>query len=76
MILMFRAVHLTQNNNLLLEPVNHKDPIAKKTELMLKGKRAAEIFDTIANVDNPLYLAKPLLPELQGEILETGGRKK
>ena len=74
MVLRFRVVHLTGNCNLLLEPVGHKEPIGRKTKLMLKGNKAAEIFDTIANVETPLYLAKPLLPEYKKEeMLQTGG---
>ena len=73
MILRFRVVHLTANGNALLEPVQHKEPIAKKIQLTLNGKRAAEIFDTIANVENPLYLAKPLATVESGMILQTGG---
>ena len=72
----FKAIHLTANGNVLLEPVGHKQPIAKKTILVLNGKKAVEIFDTIASVDNPLYLAKPFADiEITGKILETGGKK-
>ena len=77
MILRFRALHLTANGNLLLEPVNHKEPVSRKTQLMLKGKKAAAIFDTIANVESPLYLAKPtaLNQDINGQILQTGGKQ-
>ncbi len=79
MNLKFRVVHLTANGNLLLEPVHHKEPIDRKTELLLDGKKAAEIFDTISSVDKPLYLAKPLSSQTMtgpNTVLETGGRPK
>ncbi len=71
MKLRFKALHLTANGNVLLEPINHKEPIAKRTILTLNGKRAAQVFDTIASVEKPLYLAKPLGAEkLNEKILE------
>ncbi|MFH0713154.1 MAG: hypothetical protein V1722_01340 [Candidatus Micrarchaeota archaeon] len=74
--LQFRVLRVTANGNLLLEPVKHKEPIAKKTKLLLNGKKAAEIFDTIAEVNSPLYLAKLLVSQnLTGEILEGVNKK-
>ncbi len=58
MFLKFKVIHLTANGNTLLEPLNHVEPIASRTKLICNGKKVGEIFDTIANVDNPLYLAK------------------
>ena len=69
MILRFKVLHLTANGNLLLEPVQHKEPIAKKTQLKINGKRVAEIFDTISSIEAPLYLAKPLAQVESGVIL-------
>ncbi len=74
-ILRFKALHLTANGNVLLEPVQHKEPIAKKMQLKINGERAAEIFDTIANIDKPLYLAKPLV-EIQSGVILQGELKK
>ena len=71
--LRFKVLHLTSNGNVLLEPVNHKEPIAKKAQLTFNGKKAGEIFDTIANVESPLYLAKPSAGLESGMILQTGG---
>ena len=61
MNLRFRALHLTANGNFVLEPLNHKEAIGRKTSLTLNGRKAAEIFDTIASVESPLYLAKPII---------------
>ncbi|MBI4406740.1 hypothetical protein HY571_02395 [Candidatus Micrarchaeota archaeon] len=69
MHLKFKTVHVTKNNNLLLEPVAHNEPITRKT-LFLRGKKAAQVFDTIAAINNPLYLAKPLQETKAGEILQ------
>ncbi len=69
MHLKFKTLHLTANNNLLLEPMAHKKPISRKT-LFLRGEKAAQIFDTIASIENPLYLAKPLRGIKAGDVLE------
>lgn len=73
--LSFRVLHRTENGNILLKPLNHKEPIGKRTALYLEGKKAAEIFDTIAQVEEPFYLAKPASTELErkeeGKILIT-----
>lgn len=68
-LLRFKVLHLTANGNALLEPLQHKEPIARKTKLTLNSKKVGEIFDTIANVDAPLYLAKTTQVE-NGNILE------
>ncbi len=75
MILKFKVMHLSANGNVLLEPIQHKEPIARKTQLTLNGKRVAEIFDTIASIDSPLYLAKPLV-EMQSGVILQGELKK
>ncbi len=73
MNLKFKTLHATANGNILLEPIDHKEPIGQKMRLTLNGKKTAEIFDTIANVENPLYLAKLLTNEdLTGKILIGG----
>lgn len=69
MHLKFEVLHLTANNNLLLAPVGHKQPISRK-KLFLERQKTAEIFDTIAKIDAPLYLAKPLKSVKAGEVLE------
>lgn len=69
MNLRFRALHLTANGNMLLEPLQHKEAIGRKTTLTLQGRKAAEIFDTIANVEEPLYFAKPLMKIENNSIL-------
>lgn len=71
-ILRFKVLHLTANGNLLLEPIQHKEPIAKKVQLKINGKRVAEVFDTIASIEAPLYLAKPLAELRSGMILQGG----
>jgi len=71
--LSFRVLHRTENGNLLLKPVNHKEPIGKRTALYSVGKKTAkmaEIFDTIAQVEEPFYLAKPSSTELERKVEE------
>lgn len=67
-ILKFKALHLTANGNVLLEPLEHKQPIPRRTKVK-EGKAIAEIFDTIASVEKPLYLAKPVSKIENGSIL-------
>ena len=68
-------VHLGESGNLLLElvkePESH-DAVEREKRLGIdklalfavdgkeKGKKVAEVFNTIASVSKPLYLAKPL----------------
>jgi len=54
----FEVVRLTANGNLLLSSPS-KEGVAAKMMLYSQGKAVAEVFDTIASVDNPFYLAKP-----------------
>ena len=64
----FKVLTKTANGNLVLESEGNK-PF---THLMLKKekKNAAQIFDTIASVEKPLYLAKPLIETKEGDVMK------
>lgn len=69
----FKAVRVTDAGNLLLEPVGHKSEVRGRLALFLRGRKVAVVFDTIASVDAPLYLAKPLEDGLLGKKIESKG---
>jgi len=64
----FEVVRLTANGNLLLCSAS-KEGVAAKMMLYRGGKAVAEVFDTIASVDDPFYLAKPLAAALAAELV-------
>lgn len=66
----FKVLHATPSENWLLEPIDHKTAIGKKTPLIVDGKRNGFIFDTIARVESPFYLAKLQGKHLEGKIAE------
>lgn len=70
---------LTAKENLVLEPelgLKHESgaelPPMEGKPLFLEGKRQVVVFDTIASVKSPLYLAKPSDPSHASELV---GRK-
>ncbi|PIT85692.1 hypothetical protein COU36_01820 [Candidatus Micrarchaeota archaeon CG10_big_fil_rev_8_21_14_0_10_59_7] len=66
----FRVLKQTAKGNLVLE--GDGAPVERRTTLYSGGKEAAVIFDTIASVDKPLYLAqKKSEGELIGKTLST-----
>ncbi|MFA4945951.1 MAG: hypothetical protein WC607_00200 [Candidatus Micrarchaeia archaeon] len=69
----FKAVRVTDAGNLVLEPVKHKNEVRGKLALFVRGRKVAVVFDTIASVESPLYLAKPLEDGLLGKKLESKG---
>jgi hypothetical protein len=69
----FKAVRVTDAGNLVLEPVKHKKEVRGKLPLFVRGRKVAVVFDTIASVESPLYLAKPLEDGLLGKKLESKG---
>lgn len=64
----------TDAGNLVLESSEAKATDRKL--LFQKGRKAAEIFDTIASVNKPFYLAKPLEKGLRGVLSDNskGGK--
>ena len=66
----FKVIHITPGENWLLEPIGHATAIGKKTPLVVEGKRNGFIFDTIARVEKPFYLAKLQGKHLEGKIAE------
>ncbi|VVB66949.1 Uncharacterised protein [Candidatus Norongarragalina meridionalis] len=67
----FRVLKQTAKGNLVLE-ADGKEPVERRTKLYSGGKEAAVIFDTIASVDKPLYLAqKKSEGDLIGKTLST-----
>ena len=57
----FAVVKLTANGNLLLKSKSGEPVLGRKT-LFFEGKAVAEVFDTIASIEAPFYLAKPIAP--------------
>ncbi|MFH1056601.1 MAG: hypothetical protein V1717_02285 [Candidatus Micrarchaeota archaeon] len=55
----FLVLSKTGKGNLLLEAQGEGKGIESKT-LVFGGKKAAVVFDTIASVKKPLYLARPV----------------
>ncbi|MEW5955068.1 MAG: hypothetical protein AB1626_00840 [Candidatus Micrarchaeota archaeon] len=68
----FEVLRLTANGNLLLRSPSNEG-VAGKMTLYAGRKAVAEVFDTIASVDNPFYLAKPhaASTELVGKTLSS-----
>lgn len=66
----FKVLHFTPSSNWLLAPIEHKEPISKKLQVAIQGKRVGFIFDTIARVKKPFYLAKLQGKNLEGKIVE------
>jgi len=69
--MLFKVLRETATGNLVLEPVRHAEEVKSRLALYYRGKKAAVVFDTIASVKAPLYLAEPLAPNLAGKELET-----
>lgn len=56
----FAVLRVTRCGNALLESAeNEKPAVARPTRVFLGRKHALTIFETIASVSNPFYLARP-----------------
>jgi len=64
----FEVLKLTPNGNLLLRSPSNAG-VASKMTLYYDGKKAAEVFDTIASTSSPFYLAKPCNAALAKELV-------
>ncbi len=75
----FTVVKKTSGGNILLEGEESEGKAFEKRILFLKKGRkpekAAVVFDTIASVKKPFYLAKPVLDLREGAVL-TDSREK
>lgn len=54
----FLAKSVTENNNLLLEGIGEIEPLYKETKIFLNKREVGFVFETIASVKKPFYLAK------------------
>jgi len=67
----FRVIKQTAKGNLVLES-DKAEPVERRMKLYSAGKEVAVIFDTIASVDKPLYIAeKKSEGDLIGKTLST-----
>ena len=64
----FRVLKNTASGNLLLQSDENK-PLERKM-LFASGKRVALVFDTIASTKKPFYLAKPILGNVEGILVD------
>jgi len=75
----FTVVRKTSSGNILLEGEDSEGKAFEKRILFLKKGRkpekAAVVFDTIASVKKPFYLAKPVVELREGTVL-TDSREK
>ncbi|MFH0835333.1 MAG: hypothetical protein V1881_03240 [Candidatus Micrarchaeota archaeon] len=66
----FRVLKQTAKGNLVLE--GDGAPVERRTKLYSAGREVAVIFDTIASVEKPLYLAqKKSEGDMVGKTLST-----
>ena len=56
-LMKFFVVKKTRNNNLLLKSAVRK-PVGKKMLLFYRGKEVGFVFETIASIEYPFYLAE------------------
>lgn len=68
----FKVLKLSASKRLLLEPGGNT-PFRKGILLYFKGKRVGILDEAIASVEDPLFLARPLMEgsSLVGKILES-----
>ena len=76
----FTVLKKTAGGNVLLEGEESEGKAFQKRILFLKKGRkpekAAVVFDTIASVKKPFYLAKPVLELREGTVLSDSREKE
>lgn len=72
----FQVLKTTQSGLAVLEAGDgDKEPAAKELPLYAGRNKVATVVETIASVDRPLYLAKPLAGLKKGMILVSKGKR-
>ncbi len=64
----FLVEHVSESGLALLSCEDNR-PVRSRLMLFWRKKPAAEVVDTIASVERPLYLAKPIVPLAKGVLL-------